>query len=124
MSLENICALSTVLLPFVMLLKNSVIKGYIYFISFLGGLMAVIIIPNNMNGMKIYEFELLRYWTCHFVLFLVPVVACLTKEYKPNYKYSLFISFRTNNNFTKRNIPIKNWLSRLWNRAFLKSKSP
>ena len=93
MSLENICALSTVVLPFAMLLKNSVIKGYIYLISFLGGLMAVIVIPESMNGMKIYTFELVRYWICHFILFTVPIVGCLTKEYKPNYKHSIVIPF-------------------------------
>ena len=91
MTPENICALSTIVLPFVMLMKKTALKGYLYLISFLGGLMAVIIIPQYMNGMKIYEFELVRYWTCHYILFMVPVVACLTKEYKPNYKHAIYM---------------------------------
>ena len=91
-SLENICAVSTVLLPFAMIMKNKLLKGYFYFVSFLGGLMAVIITTNPV-GLYIFEFESIRYYTCHYILFMVPIVACLTKEYKPEIKHAIWMPF-------------------------------
>ena len=92
LSLENICAISTIFLPFAMLCKNKVIKTYLYFISFLGGLMAVIITTDPV-GRDIYEFNTLRYYFCHYVLLTVPTVAVLTKEFKPEIKTAIWIPF-------------------------------
>ncbi len=41
MSVENICVLSTVVLPYAMLFENKTIKSYVYLISFLGGILAL-----------------------------------------------------------------------------------
>ena len=90
MSLENICAVSTVILPFAMLCKNKTIKGYFYFISLLGGLMAVII-TTDPNGRPVYEFNTIRYYICHYVLFAVPILAVVLKEFKPDFKSSLWM---------------------------------
>lgn len=92
MSLENICAISTVFLPIAMLLNNKTIKTYFYFISFLGGLMAIIITTDPVNR-NIYEFDTIRYYFCHYVLFTVPVVALLTKEFTPKLKTALHMPF-------------------------------
>lgn len=90
MSMENICALSTVLLPLAMIMKNKVFKSYLYFISFLGGLMAVIISTDPV-GKPIYEFNSIRYYICHYILFIIPIVACVTKEFTPKIKHALWM---------------------------------
>ena len=90
MSLENICAVSTVVLPFSMLCKNKTIKGYFYLISLLGGLMAVIL-TTEPNGKPFYEFNSVRYYLCHYVLFTVPILAVTLKEFKPDFKSSLWM---------------------------------
>lgn len=90
MSVENICALTTIVLPFSMLCKNKTIKGYFYLIAFLGGLMAVIF-TTEPKGHPIYEFNSVRYYLCHYILFAVPIVAVATKEFKPDFKSSIWM---------------------------------
>lgn len=90
MSMENICALSSVLLPIGILLKNNALKSYIYLISFLGGLMAVVISTDPV-GKPLLEFDSIRYYICHYILFLVPVASCVAKEYKPKIKHALWM---------------------------------
>ena len=89
-SLENICAVSTFFLPFAMMSKNKTIKGYVYLISFLGGMMAMIM-TTEPNGKYIYEFESLRYYYCHYILFSVPVLSVILKEFKPDFKSSIWM---------------------------------
>lgn len=91
-SLENICAISTVFLPFAMMCKSKIIKTYLYFISFVGGLMAIIITTDPV-GHNIYEFNTIRYYFCHYVLMTVPVVSLLTKEFKPQIKTAIWMPF-------------------------------
>ena len=91
-SLENICAVTTVILPFAMICKNKTIKGYFYLIAFLGGVMAIIL-TTEPNGRYIYDFESLRYYFCHYVLFAVPILAVVLKEFKPDFKSSLWMPF-------------------------------
>lgn len=90
MSLENICAVSTVVLPFAMICKSKTIKGYFYLIAFLGGLMAVIL-TTEPNGRYIYDFESIRYYVCHYILFTVPILAIALKEFKPDFKSSVWM---------------------------------
>lgn len=92
LSLENICAISTVFLPFAMICKNKVIKTYMYFISFVGGLMAIII-PTDPVGHNVLEFNSLRYYICHYCLLMVPCVAAMTKVFKPEIKHAIWMPF-------------------------------
>ena len=89
-SLENICAVTTVILPFAMNCKNKTIKGYFYLIAFLGGIMAVIL-TTEPNGRYIFDFESIRYYFCHYVLFTVPILAVTLKEFTPDFKSSLWM---------------------------------
>lgn len=90
MSAENICALSTIVLPFVMLSKNKVVQSYFYMIAFFGGLMAVLL-TTEPNGRPIFEFNSIRYYVCHYILFAVPTVATLTNLYKPDFKVAIWM---------------------------------
>ena len=89
LSLENICGLTTVFLPFVMLSNNKTLKGYFYLMAFLGGLMAVIQTTDPV-GAPITEFNTIRYYICHYILFSIPIVAVLTEEYNPKISTAIF----------------------------------
>ena len=89
-SLENICSVTTVVLPFTMLSKNKTIKGYFYLIALLGGFMAVLM-TTEPNGRYVFEFDSLRYYFCHYILFVVPILAVALKEFKPDFKSSLWM---------------------------------
>ena len=90
MSIENICALSTIALPFAMLSKNKTFKGYLHLISLLGGIMAVIL-TTEPKGHPIYEFNSIRYYVCHYILFAVPVLSVALKEFKPDFRSSIWM---------------------------------
>ena len=92
LSLENICGLTTVFLPFVMLSENKTLKGYFYFVAFLGGLLAVVKATDPI-GAPITEFNTIRYYICHYVLFSIPIVSLLTEEYLPSAATALFTPF-------------------------------
>ena len=89
-SIENICGLSTIVLPFAMLSKNKTFKGYLYLISLLGGMMAVIF-TTDPKGHPIYEFNSIRYYVCHYILFAVPVLSVALKEFKPDFRSSIWM---------------------------------
>lgn len=92
LSLENICGVTSVFLPFAMLSKNKTFKGYFYFIALLGGLMAVLITTDPV-GKPITEFNTIRYYVCHYILFSVPVVALVTGEFQPRLVSAIFMPF-------------------------------
>ena len=92
MSLENICGVTTVFLPFAMLSKNKTIKGYFYSIAIIGGLMAVLITTDPV-GKPITEFNTIRYYVCHYILFSVPIVGLLTGEFQPKLLSAIFMPF-------------------------------
>ena len=50
-----------------------------------------VIITTDPNGRPVYEFNTIRYYICHYVLFAVPILAVVLKEFKPNFKSSLWM---------------------------------
>lgn len=87
---ENICAVSTIVLPFVLMLKDGKIKNYFFFISFIGGFGALLY-PMEALGKDAFSLDTIRFYICHMVLFLVPVLASLLGyfQFPYNWKYIL-----------------------------------
>lgn len=85
-TLENICAVTTLFLPFVFLFeKQNFLHDYFYFIGLIGGL-AAIIYPTEALGEFPFTFDVIRFYFCHSTLFVVPLVAALCGLYKPRLK--------------------------------------
>ncbi len=83
---ENICAVSTLLFPFLFLIKkNTIISDYMYFIGICGGLGAMFF-PTEAIGKAPYIFDVIRFYICHMNLFTVPLLACLLGLYRPRIK--------------------------------------
>ncbi len=85
-SLENICAVSVVLFPFLFMLpKKYIIHDYIYYIGFMGGL-AALIYPTEALNKSPFSFDTIRFYLCHTSLLAVPLVSALIDYRRPNLK--------------------------------------
>lgn len=81
----NICAASTLLFPFLFLIKKqSVLHDYMYFIGFCGGFGALIL-PTEAIG-KPFTFDVIRFYLCHMTLVSVPLLAAMLGIYRPRLK--------------------------------------
>jgi len=95
-SFENICAVSTLLFPFVFLVRdntkkfNKIMHSYMYFIGFLGGFGALLY-PTEAFNKNVLTYDCLRFYVCHTILIAVPLLAAILKIYEPDYKLALFI---------------------------------
>ncbi|MGM9631760.1 MAG: hypothetical protein ACI3XL_01540 [Eubacteriales bacterium] len=85
-TLENLCAISTVMFPFLFLApKKSVIHDYIYFIGFMGGFLALVY-PTEALGRSPFVFESIRFYICHTSLIAVPLLSALLGLHRPRLK--------------------------------------
>ncbi len=85
-AMQNLCAVSTVLLPFIYLFKKqNVLHDYAYFIGVIGGLVAILY-PTEAIGKPFYAFDTIRFYVCHIGLFVVPMTAAILGVYRPRLK--------------------------------------
>lgn len=83
---ENICAVSTLLFPFIFLKrKQNILHDYMFFIGICGGLGALAF-PTEAIGKYAFAFDTIRFYFCHINLIVIPVVACALKLYRPRIK--------------------------------------
>lgn len=78
MTLENICAITTVIAPFIFtfLKKESPVHDYMFFIMFLGGFLGSLLAtePTNINATV---FDCFRYFYCHGLMLVCCVLTQL-----------------------------------------------
>jgi hypothetical protein len=81
LTLENICAVSTVIFPIVFLTNNKTLKDYMIMAGILSGLLAFMYPANAISsdfdgtfvGLKhAFSFEVIRFYVSHWLLFAVP----------------------------------------------------
>lgn len=83
---ENICAVSTIVFPFIMLIKRkSVLHDFMFLIGIVGGL-AGVLYPTEALGKSMFTFETIRFYFCHMSLFAVPLLLALLDLRRPNIK--------------------------------------
>ncbi|MDD3999672.1 MAG: hypothetical protein PHX62_02085 [Bacilli bacterium] len=83
---ENICAVTTLVIPWVFLYKkNKSLNNYILFISTIGGL-AALIFPTEALGESPYAFDTIRFYLCHMILLIVPLLTITLNLYRPDIK--------------------------------------
>lgn len=90
---ENICAVSTLVFPFIFLgkKKNSVLKNYMFFIGCLGGGLALLI-PTEAINKKPFIFDTIRFYTCHFILIAVPLLSAIFRIIEVDYKKCFLVA--------------------------------
>ncbi len=85
-TLENICAVSTVLFPFLFLIKKqTVIHDYVYFIGFMGGFLALVY-PTEALGKLPFAFDTIRFYLCHSGMLGGVILSALFNINKPRLK--------------------------------------
>jgi hypothetical protein len=83
---ENICAVSTLIFPWIFLYRKSKsLNCYLFFIGIIGGL-AAHLYPTEAIDKPVFAFDTLRFYACHWTLIAVPVLAAVLGVIKLDYK--------------------------------------
>lgn len=85
-----ICAISVLISPFVIYSKNSSFKNYVFILSTLGGLLALLF-SNGLYGGRENLFETIRYIICHVLLTIIGILAYKWKVVEAKVKYVFFV---------------------------------
>ncbi len=81
----DLCGFSTMIYPFIFLLKHKVLKDYMYY---LGAVFAFLSLayPNTIDGDPIFAYNTIRFFLAHLILVMVPVLLVTWKMHTPNIK--------------------------------------
>ncbi len=81
----DLCGFSTMIYPFIFLLKHKVLKDYMYY---LGAVFAFLSLayPNTIEGDPLFVYNTIRFFFAHLILVMVPVLLVLWKMHTPNIK--------------------------------------
>ena len=80
----NVCAILIIASPFVFVTKNTVLKQYMAYVGSIGPALALII-PYWFIGKTIFDWEFLRFWTCHALLVATSLLPALWGFVKFNF---------------------------------------
>ncbi len=91
---ENICAVSTIIFPFILLSKNKYAKDYMFYMGVISGI-ASIALPLEAIGRSLKEIDVIRFYICHYLIFIVPFYMVFYGLHKLEFKRVFFfpISF-------------------------------
>ena len=89
---ENLCAVSTLVFPWLYLSKKKILKDYMFYVGVLSGFCATVY-PMGAVGLSAFEFETLRFYYCHILIWVVPMLMVLLKLHTLDYKRILKIPF-------------------------------
>lgn len=78
-SMENICAVNTLVMPFILVSKNKYLKDYLFYIGTLGGLLALLVPVSPYTTREVLSFDMFRYFVCHLSLVICPLFMVLFK---------------------------------------------
>ena len=81
---ENICALSTLIFPFVFLTKNKILKDYMFYVGVISGTLAVFF-PAEALGKEAFIFDTIRFYVAHTIITVAPFLMVATGLHKLNY---------------------------------------
>lgn len=81
---ENICALSTLVFPFIFLSKNKVLKDYMFYMGVLSGTLAIFF-PVEALGKDAFIFDTIRFYVAHIIITVAPVLMVATNLHKLDY---------------------------------------
>lgn len=98
-SFENICAISTLIFPFIYLSKNKVLKDYMLIMGIAAGIAAYIYpteaILDTFDSVyfgkkQAFSFDVIRFYYAHFVIFVVPFLMGYFKLHTFSFKRIMY----------------------------------
>ncbi len=82
----NICAGTTLLMPWIYLIKkHNVLHDYIFFMGCCGGI-AALVYPSEALNHAPFIFNTLRFYYCHISILIIPLLAMFLGLYRPKFK--------------------------------------
>ena len=91
-SLENICAVSVVVFPWIFISKSTRLKDYMVIVGTLSGL-AAFLIPTEGLGKQPFEAGVIRFYYSHFIIFVVPFLMARWKIHRISLKRVFVLPF-------------------------------
>ena len=82
---ENICAVSTMIFPFIYLSDWKTGKDYMFYLGIISGILGCVA-PLPALGLNFYSLEAIRCFICHASLWQVPLLMVLFGQHKLNYR--------------------------------------
>ena len=89
---ENLCAVSALVFPWLYLSNKKILKDYMFYMGILSGLCATIY-PMGAVGLNAFEFETIRFFYCHILIWIVPMLMVLLKLHTLDYRRILKVPF-------------------------------
>lgn len=80
----NICAVSVATFPFLFFSKSDTAKDWMFYIGVISGFLALVY-PTEALGKSILTLDLWRFYFCHIIIFIAPLLMVLLKVHKLNY---------------------------------------
>lgn len=84
-SFENICAVSTMVFPFMFLSKSKVCKDYMFYIGLVSGILGCSA-PMPVRGLEFYQLEVIRYYICHASIWIIPLLMVIFRLHTLDYR--------------------------------------
>ena len=82
---ENICAVSTLIFPFIYLSDWKVGKDYMFYLGTISGFLSCFA-PMPIVGLPFYSLETIRCYFCHAILWQVPLLMVIFGHHKIDYR--------------------------------------
>jgi len=82
---ENICAVSVIVFPWFFLSKRAVLRDYMFYMGVISGIGATVI-PIDVIGFSAFEFETVRYYFAHVLIWIVPLLMVMLKVHTLEFK--------------------------------------
>lgn len=80
----NICAVSVLTFPFIYLSKSNVAKDWMFYIGVISGFLALVY-PTEAIGKSVATIAVWRFYCCHALIIIAPLLMVLLKLHKLNY---------------------------------------
>ena len=84
-SFENICAVSTLIFPFIFLSKSKAGKDYMFYLGTVSGIVGCVM-PMPALGLNFYDLETIRYYICHAGIWIVPLLMVILGLHTLDYR--------------------------------------
>lgn len=81
----NICAVSVLTFPFLFFSKSQTAKDWMFYIGVISGFLALVY-PTEALGHSVSTFNLWRFYACHIIIIMAPLLMILLKIHALNYK--------------------------------------
>lgn len=86
---ENVCAINTMLFPFLFLKRGGAARDYMFYIGAISGI-AACWLPMSIEEAQPFDFDCMRYYFCHTVLWVVPVLMVVLRLHRLDYCRIIF----------------------------------